>query len=60
MFITEDTNVKHTIITTIYNEYQNRNYLQKFLKCKGGRLGMKRPRGLIKRGRKRKQFDLRL
>jgi hypothetical protein len=31
-FITEDSNGKHTNITTIYNQYLIRNYLQKILK----------------------------
>jgi hypothetical protein len=32
-FISEDTNEKYTNITTIYNQYLIRNYLQKILKC---------------------------
>jgi hypothetical protein len=31
-FITKDSNGKHTNITTIYNQYLIKNYLQKILK----------------------------
>jgi len=34
-------------------------YLQTLLKCQAGRLWVKRPSGLIKRGRKYKHFKLR-
>ncbi len=34
--------------TTIYKDNQNRKYLQKLLKFQTGRLGFKRPSGLIK------------
>ncbi len=33
--------------TTIYEENQNRKYLQKLLNYQAGRLGFKRPSGLI-------------
>ncbi len=34
--------------TTIYEDNQNRKYLQKLLKCQAGRLGFKSPSGLNK------------
>jgi hypothetical protein len=34
--------------TTIYKDNQNRKYLQKLLNYQAGRLGFKRPSGLIK------------
>jgi hypothetical protein len=39
MFITEDTEVKHANITTIYRVNKNRKYLQKLLKRQAESLG---------------------
>jgi hypothetical protein len=50
--ITQDTNVKHTNSTTIYNEYLKRNYLQKLLKHSKWKAWVQTPSGLIKRGQK--------
>ncbi len=49
-FITEVTKVKHTNVTTIYNDNLNRKDLQKLYKYQAGRLGC---RDLIKSGGKR-------
>jgi hypothetical protein len=41
-FNTEDTNLKHTNILTIYNQYSIRNDLQKILQCQKAKLGFAR------------------
>ncbi len=38
-FTTEDTNVKQTNNTTIYNQYLIRNYFKKLLKTQGVKVG---------------------
>jgi hypothetical protein len=50
----EDTKVKHTNITTIYND--NENDLQKSVKIPNWQAWVQRLSGIIKSGRKRKHF----
>jgi hypothetical protein len=50
---TEDLNAKVTSITTLYNEHENRNYLEKLLIMPSWKAWVQRPCGLIKRGRKK-------
>jgi hypothetical protein len=41
-FTTEDTNVTHTNIAIIYNQYLIRPYLENILKCHAAKLGFAR------------------
>jgi hypothetical protein len=47
-FTTKDYFIKHANITTIYKDNQNREYIQKLLKCRAGLAQIKKPSSLIK------------
>jgi hypothetical protein len=55
-FITKDTKVKRTNITTIYRANENRKVIIKSFKMPSWKAWVQRPVGLIKIGRKRKSF----
>ncbi len=55
-FITEDTKVKHTNITTIYKRQLKQSVFTKVIKKSSWKALVQRPKGLIESGGKRKHF----